>query len=170
MAGRIDAETYLAISEFLLQEAELLDDRQYDQWLALLTDDVEYLVPIRQTVAARDGAGFDPEGAWMRENRASLEARLRRLQGPSPWAEDPPSRGRHFVCNVRGQPGDRDDEVRVKSNLWLYRSRGGEADHEVFSAERQDLLRRVNGEWKLARRVVLLDHAALNARDVSLFF
>jgi 3-phenylpropionate/cinnamic acid dioxygenase small subunit len=42
-----------------------------------------------------------------------LEIRIRRLESGSAWAEDPPSHTRHFVSNLRVQPGQRHDEVMV---------------------------------------------------------
>ena len=36
------------IEDFLYREAELLDDRRYEEWLDLLTDDVSYFMPMRR--------------------------------------------------------------------------------------------------------------------------
>jgi 3-phenylpropionate/cinnamic acid dioxygenase small subunit len=49
------------VEEFLYHEAELLDERRYEDWLALLADDVRYWVPMRRNVKfARAGAGIYP--------------------------------------------------------------------------------------------------------------
>nr|WP_274517315.1 aromatic-ring-hydroxylating dioxygenase subunit beta [Thermus thermophilus] len=42
-------------------------------------------------------------------------------------------------------------------------------DFTFLSAERQDLLRRENGGWKLARRLVILDHSTLPTHNLSFF-
>ena len=60
------------------------------------------------------------------------------------------------------------DEVRVKSNLLIYRARG-DAPAELICAERWDVLRRVEGRWKLARRTVLLDHTSLPTENLAIF-
>ena len=38
------------VHEFLCAEADLLDERRYDEWLDLLDDDVAYWVPMRRNV------------------------------------------------------------------------------------------------------------------------
>ena len=38
------------IAEFLYREAELLDERRYEEWLALLADDIRYWMPMRRNV------------------------------------------------------------------------------------------------------------------------
>jgi 3-phenylpropionate/cinnamic acid dioxygenase small subunit len=38
------------IAEFLYREAELLDERRYDDWLALLSDDIRYWMPMRRNI------------------------------------------------------------------------------------------------------------------------
>ena len=96
--------------------------------------------------------------------------RVRRLRSPGAFSEDPPSRTRHFVSNVRVRLGDREGEVEVVSNLLLYRSRGESTHYDLFSAERRDVVRHVDGSWKLARRDILLDQAVLGAQDLSVFF
>lgn len=164
---RVDIDTYQDVVEFLVHEAELLDHRRLDEWLGLLADDIEYVVPVRQSVSAADGEGFAPDAAWLRENRRSLDARVRRLQATFPWSDDPPSRSRHFVSNIRATSSENDREISVSSSLLLYRSRGDGPEHEFLVAERRDLLRRADGAWRLARREVYLDHAAVGARDFS---
>src|SRR5262245_13053265 len=38
------------IEEFLYAEAALLDERRFEEWLALLTDDIRYWMPMRRNV------------------------------------------------------------------------------------------------------------------------
>src|ERR1700746_2404271 len=44
------------IEEFLYREADLLDERRYDEWLALLAEDVRYWMPMRRNVKVDDRA------------------------------------------------------------------------------------------------------------------
>jgi Ring hydroxylating beta subunit len=48
-AGPVPLELRVAVQDFLIEEAELLDSRRFEEWLALFTDDVEYRVPVRTT-------------------------------------------------------------------------------------------------------------------------
>lgn len=166
---RTSAETYWEVYSFLMHEAELLDERRERDWLELFTDDTEYLMPVRVNRERAEGDGFSDEAFYFQETRGSLELRVQRLETEYAWAEDPPSRTRHFVTNVRVAEGEEEDEVAVRSNLLLYRSRGSAPSHDLLSAERRDVLRKVDGHWKLRRRVILLDHSVLMTHNLSVF-
>ena len=100
---------HLEAHRFLVDEAYLLDAQDYEAWLDLLTEDIHYLMPVRVTTAA--GAGFDtsPGMAHFDENKYSLSRRIARFATEHAWTEDPPSRLRHFITNVRTFLAD-DDE------------------------------------------------------------
>lgn len=85
------------------------------------------------------------------------------------WAEDPPSRTRHLITNIEVEPGDSASELKVYSNFMVYRNRG-ETEQEFFVGARQDVLRHIDGTWKIARRRVILDQNVLLAKNVSIFF
>jgi phthalate 3,4-dioxygenase subunit beta len=72
-------ERHLQAHQFLVDEAYLLDAQDYDSWLALLTDDIRYLMPVRVTTAR--GAGFDtaPGMAHFDEDKYSLGRRVARF-------------------------------------------------------------------------------------------
>ena len=162
-------ETYWEVYSFLMHEAELLDERRERDWLDLFTDDAEYLMPVRVNRERGEGDGFSQEAFYFEETHDSLELRVRRLETEYAWAEDPPSRTRHFVTNVRVAEGEEDDEVAVRTNLLLYRSRGSDPKHDLISAERKDVLRKEDGQWKLRKRVILLDHSVLTTHNLSVF-
>ncbi len=63
-----------------------------------------------------------------------------------------------------------DDQVAVSSNLLLYRSRGGREPPYFFSAERRDILRRVDEQLRIAQRLVRLDESVFGTRNMSVFF
>jgi ethylbenzene dioxygenase beta subunit len=162
------------ITEFLSLEAELLDTGRLREWLGLLTEDVRYQVPIRINKERSPQewlSGVVENMFHLDEDRSSLEMRVARLETGFAWAEDPPSRIRHFVSNVRVAPlPDRPGEVAVRSNVLLYRSRWDKPTHDLLSAERQDVFRQVNGSWKLAQRKVILDNTTLPTLNLSFFF
>ena len=157
-----------AICQLLYHEARLLDAGRFDEWLALLTDDIVYQAPVRVT-RERGQPEVSDEMYHFDENHASLHKRVERLKTDSAWAEDPPSRTRHFVSNVQVEPTQRPDELAVFSCLLVYRNRGSDAGHDLLSAERQDLVRRVDGAWRLARRRIILDQATLGTKNLGIF-
>jgi biphenyl 2,3-dioxygenase subunit beta len=159
------------IERALYDEAALLDARRYGDWLDTLTDDVIYWIPIRSTRAADDVehefTGED-EGALVYDDRTALAVRVEKLRNGFAYYEDPPSRTRHCLTNIRilEHAGD---EVTVSSNIVLYTSRL-ESDEDRFVGRRVDRLRLVDGRWKLARREVYLDHTVLPGKNIGTFF
>jgi 3-phenylpropionate/cinnamic acid dioxygenase small subunit len=84
------------------------------------------------------------------------------------WAEDPPSRTRHIIANIEVEAGGTDSELKVYANFIVYRNRG-ETEQDFFVGQRQDVLRNVDGAWKIARRKIVLDQNVLLAKNVSIF-
>jgi hypothetical protein len=72
-----------------------------------------------------------------------------------------------MVSNVRVRTGDARDELQVTSNILVYRNRSWETEADLFCGERQDVLRRIDGRWWLARRIVLLDPRRTESADMS---
>ncbi|MGH7930618.1 MAG: aromatic-ring-hydroxylating dioxygenase subunit beta, partial [Candidatus Binatia bacterium] len=100
-------------------------------------------------------------------NKETLRLRVERVYSRSAWAELPPSRTRHLISNVRVKK-DNGADVEVHSNFLVYRTRM-ETDKDLFVGMRQDILRRENGGFKIARRTIVLDQAVLDAKNISVF-
>ena len=172
------------IERFLYLEARLLDERRFHEWLELLADDIHYWMAARsnrypcssKAIAILDPARYveedvtgDDELAILDETKETLMARVARLDTGMAWAEDPPSRTRHLIANIEVEPGAGAGECQVHSNFIVYRSRA-ETEEDFYVGTRQDLLRRVDGKWKIARRKLTLDQNVLTAKNVSIFF
>ncbi|MGO9929365.1 MAG: 3-phenylpropionate/cinnamic acid dioxygenase subunit beta [Mycobacterium sp.] len=164
---------HLQAHQFLVDEAYLLDAQQYDAWLDLLTDDVRYVMPVRVTTAR--GAGFDtssgtgPGMAHFDEDKYSLSQRVARFATEHAWTEDPPSRLRHFITNVRTFAGDDEAHLEVQSAELLFRSRGDVNESALVSCGREDVLRRCDDRWKLARRRIVVDESVLRMQNLAVF-
>jgi 3-phenylpropionate/cinnamic acid dioxygenase small subunit len=172
------------VERFLYREARLLDERRFAEWLTLLTDDVHYWAGARSNRYPRrskaisildpgryveDDIAGDDELAILDETRATLGMRVERLDTGMAWAEDPPSRTRHLVTNIEVEPGDAAGELKAFSNFIVYRTRA-ETEVDFYVGARRDLLRRHEGELRLAARRVILDQNVLLAKNVSVFF
>jgi len=170
----VDLPLHHEIEQFLFDEADLLDNRRYDDWFALLDDDLHYYMPVRYNRLRRESDhefGYSNEVAHFDDDKASIWKRIRRLKTPQAWAEDPPSRTRHIVTNLRCWHQDNPREILVKCNFHVYRSR---LEHQVenFLGGREDLLRRSedNSGWRIARRHLFLDQTIVLANNISFFF
>jgi len=156
------------VMDFVHHEAQLLDDGALEPWLDLLAEDLTYFMPVRITRSRGEGAGFVETG-YYDDTKPMLATRVRRyLDSSSAWAEDPPSRTRRFITNVRVWVDGNGDRY-VRSNYLILRNRLDESDFEIVSAERRDLLRHVNGTLKLARRVVYCDQTLLSIQNLAFF-
>jgi 3-phenylpropionate/cinnamic acid dioxygenase small subunit len=162
------SEEYWRCVDFLVDEAEALDQNRLDDWLAMLHPEIDYRAPIRVTRERTKGLGFSEQGFHFFENHDSLTTRIDRLATDYAWAEDPPSRTRRFVSNFRVASLEGGD-LRVRSNLLLYRERLDETHPQLLVGEREDDLRALDGELRLVRRLVLLDHSILMTPNLGIF-
>lgn len=159
---------HLAAHQFLVEEAALLDAADYQGWLGLITEDIRYLMPVRVTTARGAPAGPQPGMGHFDEDMYALRKRVQRLATDHAWTEDPPSRTRHFVTNVRTfRAGP--DELEVESALLLFRSRGDTREADLISAGRADLIRETHEGLRLARREITVDEAVLRTQNLAIF-
>jgi len=161
------------IEQFYYLEAELLDDRRFHDWLTLLAADLHYWMPVRSTLQRRENAGeFEDEhgAAYFDDIKPTMEMRIRKLLQPSAWSEDPPSRTRHTISNVRIGSDD-GATLAVKSHFIVYQTRA-ERRADLFVGEREDVLRRVEGAagYEIVRRRILIDQTTLLAPLLTNFF
>jgi biphenyl 2,3-dioxygenase beta subunit len=166
-----DLQLQHEVEQFYYDEAAMLDERRFSEWPDLFTDDVHYWMPIRRTLTSDqiDREFTNPgEMALFDETKSQLEARVRKLETGYSWSEDPPSRTRHVVYNVR-VVGDDGTELSVDSGFILYRSRY-DADEDTWVGTRKDTLRRVDGSLKIAKRTILMDHTVILSKNLSNFF
>ena len=75
---RVDPETYYDIEQFLLDEADLLDERRFEEWIELMADDVHYWMPTRANRLAREldrEISAPDEAAFFDETKEHLQQR-----------------------------------------------------------------------------------------------
>ncbi|MES2191822.1 MAG: aromatic-ring-hydroxylating dioxygenase subunit beta [Pseudomonadota bacterium] len=169
MASSIDSNAHalhFQVGQFLFAEAEILDEWNVMAWMDMVTSDIDYRIPIR---TARDIGQecevFSGKSFHMIEDYGSLAARMKRIIGGHAFSEIPRSRVRRHVSNVRLK-GSSLDGLTVRSNLLFFWAR--DDLERIVSAERQDTLRWVDGNLKLARRTVLIDHVTLPLPNLSI--
>jgi 3-phenylpropionate/cinnamic acid dioxygenase small subunit len=158
---------YDEVMSFLVDESDALDGYRFDEWLQLLAPEVEYRMPVRINRMPKDGLGFVYEMEFMSEDLSSLQTRVRRLGTKQAWAEQPVSRTRHLITNVRVHRAEPPDEFEVLSNFMVARARWNRP-YDFFTGERHDALHRDSGALRLVRRVVYLDQTDLQAHNLSI--
>lgn len=153
------------VEDFLFREAHVLDERRLDDWLTLFTDDVEYLMPLREYLEG----DVEPAGhPIMRDDKEMLTIRVRKDDTGYSHVELPASMTCHLISNVVVDEVDVPDEVDVRSAFAVRQARKLR-DEAWWTGRRHDRLRRVDGTWKIARRVIYLD-ATILPRGIAIFF
>ena len=169
----VPPEVERSICNFLYFEAELLDDWRFRDWLSLLDEGMEYTMPTQANALTRDRLKSisPPTSYYFCDNKGQLEQRIRRLETGMAWAEEPPSRTRHLITNVRVAVVGHGDEYQVKSNFLLYRQRMA-MDIDIYAGQRTDILRPSDNRagWTICRRDLILDQATLASNNLSVLF
>lgn len=164
----IDLATRIEIQDFYSHEAELLDERRWEEWVDLFAPEAEYTAPIRVTRKSPAPDIIDELGHFD-DTKGSLALRAKRLRTDVAWAEDPPSHTRRLVTNVRVRPGEEDGTLAARTNFILYRSRGDLGQFDLIVGERQDLLRRAGETWLISKRRIILDQSSLSTKNLGVF-
>ncbi len=182
----VSPERQRALERFYFYEARLLDSRQYQQWLALVSESVRYTLPARtnplvdnrlrgeEHMISVDSEleSTDSAGCPIREESyVHLMLRVERAYKINSWAENPPARTRRIVGNVELM-SESSSGLEVWSNFHLHYARPGSAD-TTLAGQRRDLLDPVGDSaegpgFQLLRREVILDYADINAPTLGL--
>jgi p-cumate 2,3-dioxygenase beta subunit len=146
--------TRQAVEDFLYEEAALLDEWRLDEWLELLTEDATYEVPSTDTP---DG---DPQNTLflIADDKTRIRSRVAQLLGKSAWAENPPSRTRRMISNVRIRQVE-GEAIHVMANFVVYRLRFEQMD--TYVGRYEYTLVPCDGRLKIRGRKAILDLEAL---------
>ncbi|MGQ2993867.1 3-phenylpropionate/cinnamic acid dioxygenase subunit beta [Variovorax sp.] len=166
------------IEEFLYDEAEMLDQRRFREWLDTLAEDLVYFMPMMFNVKfgqheTREKTRYEKDMSWFNEGKWTLTKRAEQILTGVHWAEEPLSRLCRLVTNVQltaiEENAAGQQEVSVLSGFLIYQNR---CEHEeyYFAGKRSDVLRRVDGRWQLARREIRLGQNVLLAKNLTMFF
>ena len=153
-ALQLETITRAKIEDFLYEEAALLDEWRLDEWLDLLTEDATYEVPSTDTP---DG---DPKTtlSLIADDITRIRSRVKQLLGKTAWAENPHSRTRRLITNVRIREV-RGEEIYVTANFVIYRMRFEQVDTYIGRYE-YTLVQR-GGTLRIRERKAILDLEAL---------
>lgn len=171
----VDPADERALTRFLYEEVAVLDDWNWPAWTAFFHEDCTYWAPTQEDRVARERSRHISEfgtSVYFEENRAQLQQRVDRLLTNQAWGEEPPSRARHLVSNVRVSKGTTEGEFVVKSNFLAYRSTG-QRSQDFITGERTDtIVRAPESEWGylIRERRVLFDMSTILIKNLSLFY
>lgn len=174
-------EQQRALERFYFHEARLLDNRQYQQWLALVTEDIRYLMPARgnplvnnrergqedMISVERELEGSQSMGCPIREEGyIHLMLRVERAFKVNSWSENPPARTRRLVGNIELMSREA-DQLSVLSNFHLYYARPG-SENAIYSGQRRDVLQANADSYRICSREVIMDYAMIELPTLGL--
>lgn len=142
------------VEDLLYQEAALLDEWRLDEWLELLTADATYEIPPTDV----------PEGDSrntlfiIADDAVRIKSRVKQLLGKSAWSENPRSRTRRMISNVR-VVGAEGEHILVTANFAVHRMRCESVD--TYIGHYNYRLVRDGSKLKIKERRAILDNEAL---------
>jgi 3-phenylpropionate/cinnamic acid dioxygenase small subunit len=144
------------VEQFLYREARYADEKEYDAWETLWTDDALYWVPA-------GGADIEPDRhvSIIFDNRGRIATRLKQLRTGKRYAQAPPSNLRRMLSNIEFLGGRTNPEgavdLEVAANFLLLESRA--RGNNLWGGRITYRLRRCDGALRLAyKKVVLVDN------------
>jgi benzoate/toluate 1,2-dioxygenase beta subunit len=134
------------LEEFIVQEARLLDERRFRDWMALFADDGTYWVP-----AVPDQQSPFDQASLFYDDRDLMRTRIERLEHPRIHVQTPPSRTAHLVGNVLIEAVD-EGEVVVGSTVIMVEYR--DEQQRVFAGRQHHRLRRDGASFRIVQKRV----------------
>jgi 3-phenylpropionate/cinnamic acid dioxygenase small subunit len=134
----------------LFREARLLANGDLDTWLTMYTDDAIYWIP-----SNADDINPMLHVSLVYDDKERMQERIWSIQSGVRWAQDPRSRIRHFISNIEVEEDDGAEAV-VSSSYAVFEIRRAVYGDRYFVGRCEHRLRRVDGEWKIARKKIEL--------------
>ena len=141
--------------ELLNLEAMLLDEQDWDGWLALYEEEAEFWMPAWKSATEPTSDPMRELSMIYYDSRAGLEERVQRIRSGKSVASTPLRRTAHMVGNVMLAGGDAGIlSVKSSFNVHVYDTRQ-KTQHVFFGRTTHGLMRR-NGGLKIRRKKIIL--------------
>src|SRR6185295_1386695 len=145
MAAAVDRAS---VEQFLFQEAKLLDERRFRDWMALFAEDGSYWVP-----SVPDQASPFNQASLFYDDGELMRTRVERLEHPRIHVQTPPSRTAHLVGNVVVEEQDvATGEYRIASTVIMVEYR--DETQRVFAGRQHHRLRREGESFRIVQKRV----------------
>jgi len=157
----LDVRLTVEVADFLYREAELLDERRFDEWLGLFSYDLVYWLPANELEDPRRSVSI------VYDDRLRLTERVRRLQRGTAPSLQPPSRTCHIVGNVR-VADDGSGGLLVTSRCLVAELRVGR--EQLYAASVEHYLVDGDDGLRIAEKVVRLSRRDVPLGNLSFLF
>jgi len=145
LAAGIDRSPF---EDFIVDEARLLDERRFRDWMALFAEEGTYWVP-----AVPDQTSPFDQASLFYDDRDLMKTRIERLEHPRIHVQTPPSRTAHIVVNVIVEHADDGKgEYRVGSTVIMVEYR--DDAQRLFAGRQRHHLRRHGDTFRIVQKRV----------------
>ena len=142
--------------DFVHHEVELLDERRFEEWAALYTEDGYYWAPVGQA----QGTPLNHVSLFYDDLR-TIHTRIARLRHPRNYVQTPPSRTVHMVGNFRRIVASGSNEVEFRCNFTMFEFRLTKGQ-QIYGGTYDYRLRRVGEDWRIVSKKASL----VNSEDM----
>jgi 3-phenylpropionate/cinnamic acid dioxygenase small subunit len=161
---------YNQVADHLYDEAAMLDNLELREWQKSFTQDILYQAPVQLTGRKSERLPKKRQMMHLFENYFSMELRIHKVSDTAVcWAEEPRSRTRRLITNIRVWNTEKENEFAVVSYFMVPRNRFEASDYQLLSGERHDRFRLEDGKFMLARREIILDMSVLSMPNLAIF-
>ena len=150
--------------DLIISEGAYLDQKDWDRWLNLYTEDAEYWMPAWDDEHTLTDDPDTQLSLIYYANRSGLEDRVFRLRTEGSLASTPLPRTCHMNSNYRFEPqGNGDLKVHSSWNTHSYKLKI--ATH--FFGHQEHLLRQTDDGLKIAgRKIIVMNDMIANVLDI----
>src|SRR6201997_5151108 len=131
---------------FLIQEARLLDERRFREWMELFAEDGTYWVP-----AVPDQASPFDQASLFYDDRELMKTRIDRLEHPRIHVQTPPSRTAHLVGNILIEEADQSKGEYVVGSTFIMVEYRDDAQR-IFAGRQHHRLRRHGDSFRIVQK------------------
>ena len=144
------------VSLFLYREAQLLDDQNYDAWLELLSEDVEYWIP-----SYREQTDPLLHVSISYENKQLLGFRVKRLSHPQAHSVARMPRSTHIISNILVDENPSEAGHLVVSSNFITLGYQEDANNKqtLYGGTQIHHLSLTEGGYKIHKKKILLNNA-----------
>ena len=136
-------DTLREVEQFLYRQAELLDEKRWEDFIGLFAEDGKYWMPASPEQTTGEGVP-----SIFYEDRNLMTVRMKRVTHPHAWSQSPMWGTSHLVSNVAIEREDpRTGEIIVRSRFHMMEFRRDASRH--FAGTYRHQLVHANGAYRI---------------------
>ncbi|MEH6543679.1 MAG: aromatic-ring-hydroxylating dioxygenase subunit beta [Porticoccaceae bacterium] len=157
-------ESHQASIDLIINEGAYLDQKEWDQWLNLYTEDAEYWIPAWDDEHTLTDDPNTQLSLIYYGTRSGLEDRIFRLRTGGSLASTPLPRTTHMTTNFRFEPQTNGD-LKVLSSWTTHSYKLKVASY--FFGQQTHLIRQTEDGLKIAaRKIIVMNDMIANVMDI----